>query len=250
MLKYKYKFSIISLSNNNQSTLEKMLISVSNQKFKNFEHIIQDNNSTDLTKKILNNYKNHKIKFFSEKDEGVYNGLNIAIKKAQGEIISILHSDDRYYDDNVLYEVNRFFNLKKCDATYGDLIYLNNNKVFRYWKSNQFKKKSLLYGWMPPHPTLFLRRETYHKMNYFDESYKISSDYDFMIRFFKNPSYKIFYIPKTLVYMNTGGISNKSIINIIKKTFEDYRVIKKNNLMGFVTLIFKNIRKLKQLFSK
>ena len=121
-----------------------MLISVSNQKFKNFEHIIQDNNSTDLTKKILNNYKNHKIKFFSEKDEGVYNGLNIAIKKAQGEIISILHSDDRYYDDNVLYEVNRFFNLKKCDATYGDLIYLNNNKVFRYWKSNQFKKKIII----------------------------------------------------------------------------------------------------------
>jgi len=244
------KISIITSVYNNKDTIEDAIKSVLNQTYKNIEYIVIDGASTDGTIDIVKKYQDKISKFISEPDNGIYDGLNKGIKLATGDVIAFLHSDDIYASNDIIeYIVNNF---DDNDAIYGDLVYtskLDTTKVLRYWKSKNFNKSLLKKGWMPAHPTFFVKKEIYDKYGCFDTSFKIAADYDFMLRVLKN-NIKVKYLPKILYKMRIGGESNKSLKNIINKTKEDLKALKKNEIGGFHTLIYKNLSKIKQFIKK
>ena len=245
------KISIITATFNSGKFIESCIKSILKQNYKKFEIIIIDGLSTDSTIKKIKTllYKHNNIKFFSEKDLGIYHALNKGIEKATGDIIGFVHSDDLLYNKNVLSNIIDVFKNSNIDGVYGDLQYVekqNTNKVIRYWKSKDFKPNLINKGWTPPHPTLYLRKKVYEKHGLFDLNYKISSDYDFMTKIFMDNTFNFKYIPKVITKMRVGGISNKNIKNVLIKTFEDYKVIYKNGSGGIITLLRKNTSKIKQ----
>ena len=247
------KISIITATFNRAHFIESCILSILRQKNKNIEIIIIDGLSTDSTAERLKPLleKNDNIKFYSQPDLGIYDALNKGIEKAKGDIIGFVHSDDFLYDTDVLEKIQKAFTQKKIDGVYGDLEYVEKidiNKVIRNWKSCCFNKKLLRKGWTPPHPTLFLKKEVYEKHGEFDLNFKISADYDFMLRVFKDESLKIQYIPSVITRMRLGGVSNKNLKNILLKTCEDYKAIRKNKIGSIGTLVRKNTSKIKQFF--
>ena len=247
------KVSLITATYNSLINIKSCLDSVIDQGYSDIELIIIDGNSTDNSVSLVKKYQqNHTfIKLISEKDHGIYDALNKGINLASGDIIGFVHSDDFLDSNDVLKDIVSMITSKNLDGVYGDLQYVdkfNTQKVIRSWKSCDFKPGLLKQGWMPAHPTLFLKKEVYQKHGLFDVSYRISADYDFMLRIFKDSELKFGYLPKVITKMRVGGASNRSIKNIIEKSKEDYRAIKSNNIGDFLTLIRKNTSKLKQFF--
>ena len=245
------KISIITATFNSGKFIESCIKSILKQNYKKFEIIIIDGLSTDSTIKKIKTFldKHNNIKFFSEKDLGIYHALNKGIEKANGDIIGFVHSDDLLYNKNVLSNIINVFKNSNIDGVYGDLQYVekkNTNKVIRYWKSKDFKPNLINKGWTPPHPTLYLRKKVYEKHGLFDLNYKISSDYDFMTKIFMDNTFNFKYIPKVITKMRVGGISNKNIKNVLIKSLEDYKVIYRNGSGGIITLLRKNTSKIKQ----
>ncbi len=220
-----------------------------NQTYQDLEYIVIDGVSTDGTIEIVKSYGDKISIFLSELDQGIYDGLNKGVSLATGDIICFLHSDDIYASNNVVQlVVNEFLTDYAVDGVYGDLVYTlktDTSKVLRYWKSKDFTMKLLKQGWMPAHPTLFLRREVYEKYGNFDLDFRIAADYDFMLRILKG-GVKVKYLSEVLYRMRTGGKSNNSMKNIALKTREDLQVLKKNNIGGFGVLVCKNLSKLRQ----
>ena len=245
------KVSIITATNNSEKTIEDCIKSLLAQVYLNIEFIIIDNNSTDSTLKIIERYmlKNKSIKLISESDNGLYDALNKGVRYASGDIIGFLHSDDFYYDCYSVFDVVNYFRDNKSDGVFGDLQYVNKentNKVIRLWKSCEFEPKLLKRGWMPAHPTLFLKKHVYVKHGYFNISFKISADYDFMLRVLKDKTLEFGYLPRVITKMRVGGASNRSLKNIIQKTREDYKSVRSNNIGGWFSILLKNILKIKQ----
>lgn len=227
--------------------------SVLNQTYDLIEYIVIDGKSIDNTLNLVNSriYNESNIIVRSETDRGIYDALNKGIKLATGDVIGFVHSDDFLSSPNIIKEIEKKIINESLDGVYGDLRYIDRNnpqKVIRNWKSSEFNQGLLKNGWMPPHPTLFVKKEVYQKHGLFDLSYRISADYDFMLRIFKDSELKFGYLPKVITKMRVGGASNRSLDNIIKKSKEDYRSIRRNNIGNFLTLIKKNTCKLKQFF--
>lgn len=247
------KISIITVVWNNKDTIKDAIESVLNQTYQDIEYIVVDGASSDGTVEIVKSYGDKISKFISERDKGIYDGLNKGISLASGDIIAFLHSDD-LYENNIIVEdiVKEFFKDSSLDGVYGDLIYTYKNdisKILRYWKSKDFDKSLLSKGWMPAHPTLFLKKEIYEKFGKFDLDFKIAADYDFMLRVLKN-NIKVKYLPKVLYKMRVGGESNKNLPNIIKKSKEDLKALRKNQIGGYKTLFIKNFSKISQFIKK
>lgn len=244
------KISIITVTYNSSETLEQTILSVINQTYKNIEFIIVDGKSNDATLEIINKYKNHIHQFISEKDNGIYDALNKGIKMATGDIIGILHSDDFYTDNLVLEKVATAFLNNKCDALYADLYYVdrfNTNKIIRKWKSGSYSDSSFLFGWMPPHPTFFVKREVYNTLGAFNLNFKTSADYELMLRLLHKHKIKTTYLPEFIVKMRMGGQSNVTTRNRIAANLEDRKAWEVNNLKPyFFTLFLKPLRKIKQ----
>ena len=227
--------------------------SVLNQTYSNVEYIIVDGNSKDNTKALIKSKaeENRTIKWISELDNGIYDALNKGVKMATGEVIGFVHSDDLLASESIVSKIETEFKNKNIDGIYGDLEYVNKkntNNIIRHWKSEKFHPKLLKQGWMPAHPTLFLKREVYKKHGGFDLSYKIAADYDFMLRVLKDKSLKFSYVPEVITKMRVGGASNRSLKNMIQKTKEDYRAATTNNVGGILTILQKNTSKIKQFF--
>ena len=242
------KISIITITYNSARTLERAFASVQAQKFDGIDHIIVDGASTDGTKELIEAYaKAHtNVRWVSEKDDGIYNALNKGIRMATGDIIGFLHSDDVFSSSDSIEHIAAAFAKSGADVVYGDLQYCKGGKVVRRWKSNAFRRSSLKFGWMPPHPTLYCRKEVYEKEGLYDDWFKISADYDMILRIFK-AGYKSEYIPEVLVCMEIGGASNKNTKARLSKTQEDFIVLKKNHVgAGYLTVAMKQIRKIKQ----
>ncbi len=234
------------------ATIKDAIESVLTQTYQNIEYIIIDGESTDGTIDVIKSYGNQVSKFISETDEGIYDGLNKGIELASGDVICFLHSDDLYVDSSVIQKIANVFVNNNIDGTYGDLVYvskIDTAKVLRYWKSKDFELKFLKQGWMPAHPTFFLRKEVYKKFGTFDLGFKIAADYDFMLRVLGG-GIKVKYLPEVLYKMRIGGESNKSVKNIIRKSKEDLRALKKNNIGHIYTLLYKNISKITQFIIK
>lgn len=247
------KVSIITASYNSDNSIYSCIESVKNQTYKNIEHIFIDGMSNDKTLEIIrNNIDKSKDFLISEKDKGIYDALNKGIDYASGEIIGFLHSDDLFYDNNVIQNIVNEFNFNGVDGVYGDLEYVskdNINKVVRKWRSSPFKKKYLKYGWMPPHPTLYIKKNIYKRINGFNTSFNISADYFLIIQLFSDNNFQSLYLPSTFIKMRLGGKSNKNIKNLILKSYEDLKIVqhfKISSFFGLDTVIFKVLSKLKQ----
>lgn len=247
------KISIITSVYNNQETIAEAINSVLSQTYSDIEYIIIDGGSTDDTVNIIKSYQNRLAAFISEPDKGIYDGLNKGIKLATGDVIGFLHSDDLYENNRVIEKVALAFIDNAIDSAYGDLTYVNKNdptKIIRYWKSGKFLLNKLRNGWMPPHPTFFVKRKVYEQYGLFDTHFRIAADYDLMLRFLGKYQISTQYIPSVLIKMRVGGESNKSLKNVLRKSAEDLQAMKNNGIGGIFSLIIKNLSKLPQFFRK
>ena len=239
--------SIITVSYNAGTTIEKTIQSVINQTYKDIEYIVVDGGSKDNTREILQYYHNHITKSISESDNGIYDAMNKGIKMATGDIVGILNADDVFGHDQVLENVVNTFKSEDCEALYGDLYYMKGEKIFRKWISGQYNINNFRFGWMPPHPTFFVKREMYEKYGYFNTNFKISADYELMLRFLYMNKIKCVYLPQILIKMSVGGESNRSLFNRLIANQEDKKAWKVNRLRRpFFTTYLKPLRKLGQ----
>lgn len=245
----KKKITIITATNNSEKFIRNNLQSVSNQKFENYEQIIVDNCSTDKTIKIINDFKSPKVRIICEPDKGIYDAINKGIKVAEGSIISILHSDDEYYDSNVLFSINKNFEKYQTDIIYGNLIYTaknNNKKIVRVWQSKSFVKRSFNIGWSPPHPSFFVKKILHDKYGYYINELGNPADLELMHRFLEVHQLKNVFVDSFYVKMRLGGKSNKSIINIIKQNLKIISILKLDILQSIKFILYKFLNRLKQ----
>jgi glycosyltransferase involved in cell wall biosynthesis len=246
------KVSIITVTYNSAATLEQTILSVINQNYKDLEYIIVDGCSTDETLNIISKYKSSIAKVISEKDKGLYDAMNKGIAMASGDIIGILHSDDFYIHDKVIENYVNVFLEKKCEAVYADLYYVGKNdtdKIIRKWKSGVYKENAFLNGWMPPHPTFFVKRDVYERYGKFNTELKSAADYELMLRFIHKHKIRLGYLAGFTVKMRTGGKSNASVQNRVNANIEDRRAWEMNGLKPrFYTLYLKPLRKIIQFF--
>lgn len=242
------KISIITITYNSAKTLQRALASILSQTYKDIEHIIVDGASDDGTVEIIKAYAaaHNNVRWVSEKDDGIYNALNKGIRMAAGDVIGFLHSDDVLNSADSIGQIAAAFESSQADVVYGDLQYCRGGKVVRRWKSNAFNPRALKFGWMPPHPTVYVRKEVYEQVGLYDEWFRISADYDMLLRIF-TAGYKTHYIPEVMVSMETGGASNKNTKARLSKTQEDYIALKKNHVgAGVLTVACKQLRKIRQ----
>lgn len=251
--------SLITCTNNSEKTIKDCCQSISFQTYDNIEHIIIDKSSQDRTIPIIQENKKKKIKIFQQKTSGIYGALNEAMKISNGSIIGILHSDDEFINKDVVKIVAEKFIDEKIDVLFSNIYYTkknDTNEILRKWvsnlnegiQSNNNLDKLLNNGWMPPHTSLFFKKNLLNEIGYYDESFKISSDYDFILRLFRKEKIKIFFLNKFTIKMRSGGISNKNIKNILIKMNEDLKIIKKLNSNPIKTILIKNLSKIKQFF--
>jgi glycosyltransferase len=245
------KISVITATYNSAQTLEDTMNSLNIQDYPDIEYIIVDGVSTDSTLKIVEQYGHRVTTLISEKDNGIYDALNKGIVLATGDVVGFLHSDDLFADDRVLSRIAAEFSKESTDAVYGDLHYVSKfdtTKIIRRWISGNYNINKFRNGWMPAHPTFYMKREHYLSLGSFDLKLSISSDYESMLRYLWKNKLCVRYIPKVLINMRVGGESNRSLPNIWKKTNEDVQAMVKNGIPPLRGLIFKNLSKISQFF--
>jgi glycosyltransferase involved in cell wall biosynthesis len=247
------KISIITVTYNSAQTLEQTIQSVLLQDYENVEYIVVDGNSTDDTLSVIRNYRHKIAHFVSEKDDGLYHALNKGIALATGDIIGILHADDFYISDNVLTGIAETFKINNAEAVYADLYYVdkdNTDKIVRKWKSGNYTPGKFLWGWMPPHPAFFVKKELYTKFGAFNTTLRSAADYELMLRFIHKNKIKVAYFPEFIVKMRTGGQSNASVKNRVNANKEDRKAWDLNGIKPyFFTLTLKPLRKISQFLS-
>jgi glycosyltransferase involved in cell wall biosynthesis len=249
------KISIITAVYNNAATIASSLESTILQRHPHVELIVIDGGSTDGTLEAVAPYRDRISVFVSEPDRGIYDALNKGLQLATGDVVGFLHSDDVFADDESLSRVAEAMRDGSVDACYGDLNYVRKDgsgQIVRSWKSGSHSVAKVRRGWMPPHPTLYVRRPIYSGLGGFDISYRISADYDWMLRFMGNAR-NMAYIPSVQVNMRVGGASNRSLENIARKSREDFRALRQNGF-GLATaslaLAGKNLSKLPQFLRR
>jgi len=247
------KISVVTAVFNRVDTIRHAMQSVRAQNHDSVEHVIQDGGSRDGTLEIVREMADASALIVTERDHGIYDAINRGIARATGDVIGLMHSDDFFASDDVLAKVARAFGDPAVDGVYGDLQYVsadNPANVVRHWRSGEFAASKLKQGWMPPHPTLYLRREVFERYGAYDTSFRIAADYDAMLRYLVQGQIKLAYVPQVLVKMRVGGESNRSLERILKKSREDYRAIRNNKVGGIGTLAAKNLSKINQFFIK
>lgn len=248
------KVSVITGVLNRADTIEECIRSVLSQSYRNVEHIIIDGGSADGTLDVICRYKDKIAKVISEPDNGIYYALNKGIRLASGDILGILHSDDFYAQDRIIEKVIDVFKNKDVDSCYGDLEYVDKKdpeRIIRYWKASSCTQEKFKYGWMPPHPTFFVKKSIYEKLGPFNTDFKISADYELCLRFLLKHKISVAYLPEVLIKMRTGGLSNRNFKNLIIKSYEDYKAWKVNELnAGLSVILLKNFIKMPQFFRR
>jgi glycosyltransferase involved in cell wall biosynthesis len=247
------KISIITVCYNSANTIKDTITSVASQKHSDREHIIVDGASRDGTVNIVKN-STSVTKFVSEADKGIYDAMNKGLALATGDVIGLLNADDFYADDTILTQVAEAFKDASIQACYADLVYVDQkdtSRVIRYWKSRDFKLGLFKWGWMPAHPTFFVRKEVYDQFGKFDLQFPRQADFELTMRFLEIKQIKSRYIPKIWVKMRIGGASNNSIKGVIKGNLEAYRACKKHQLnVSPLFVIKKVLSRIPQFFSK
>jgi len=247
------KIAVITAVFNRAATVGQAIDSVLAQTHRDIELLVQDGGSTDGTLDIVRRIEDPRLSVVSAADGGIYDALNRGIARATGDVVGLMHSDDFFAAPDVLSKVAQAFEDRRVDGVYGDLTYVSAQdpaRVIRYWRSGAYSPDKLRRGWMPPHPTLYLRREVFETHGPYDTSFRIAADYDAMLRYLSRGGLRLAYIPEVLVSMRVGGESNRSLGRMIQKSREDYRAICKNRVGGIGTLMSKNFSKLGQFWTR
>lgn len=244
------KVSIITVTYNSARFLGDCIRSVQMQNYKNIEHIIIDGKSTDGTIKIIKKYEAGISRWISETDKGMYDALNKGMKMATGDVIGILNSDDVLDNDHVIFNIVREFVANKADAVYGDLEYVaqeDTDKVLRVWKGMPYNRSRFEHGWMPAHPTFYVKRSLVEKYGGYETHYFSAADYEFMARYLYQHKISASYLPKLIVRMRMGGASNINIKQRLRANRRDYLAMKRNKIpFAFFVSILKPLIKLHQ----
>lgn len=242
--------SIITVAFNAEKTIEDTILSVLRQDYESIEYIIIDGASQDGTMSVVEQYKDRIDTVVSEKDKGIYDGMNKGIEKATGDLIGILNADDFYVHEQVISNILSAQQSVDADAVYANLQYVNaqnTDKVTRKWISGAYRRKKFINGWMPPHPTFFLLKNHYKEFGTYSMTLRSAADYELMLRMLYKHNLKAAYLNDTIISMRVGGQSNASVNNRLKANWEDRKAWLMNNLKPrFYTLFFKPLRKVGQ----
>ena len=246
------KVSIITIAYNSAETIEDTIKSIITQDYSNIEYIIIDGGSTDKTLSIVDKFKDSITTIISEPDKGIYDAMNKGVQNATGDIVGILNSDDIYANKKVVTHIVKAIGNK--DSIYADLVYVdraNTDKITRYWKSGKYRKGIFKKGWMPPHPTFFIKKSCYDQYGIYNLQLKSAADYELMLRMLHKHNISVAYLPEVITKMRVGGQSNITVLNRFKANTEDRLAWTINNLKpGRLTLTMKPILKLSQFFKK
>lgn len=244
------KVSLILTSYNCVENITRTLKSIEEQDYPNIEVIIKDGVSTDGTLDVIQKYaqeSKYQVKWISDKDTGIFDAMNIGYAYATGDIIAFFN--DLFLGNDVVTKMVCAIedSGEQCMGVHADLVYATDEKVVRYWKMGQGK---ISQGWMPGHPTLYLKREVYEKYGLYDTKYRCSADFEFMVRILKDNKLQLAYIPEVLIRMYYGGTSTSSAGSYWLSIRESYDALKKNNVPFAVMLILKRTWKVMLQFIK
>lgn len=247
------KVSIITATFNSSKTILDTLNSLNTQTYEDIEYIVIDGSSSDNTLSIIQESCSRILMIISEPDKGIYDALNKGINAATGDIVGFLHSDDLFAYPDAVKELVETLQREDTQAVYADLEYVSKDdtsKVIRKWVSGEYQQRKLRNGWMPPHPTFFMKRDLYLEHGMFDLDLKIAADYDSILRYLWSNNVTASYLPKVVTKMRVGGASNRSLRNIIKKAKEDIQALKNNRVFWPSALLLKNFSKVPQFFKR
>ena len=243
------KISVITAVWNSETTVGEAIASVASQTHADLEHVIMEGNSSDGSLAAIERAAHPRMRLISEPDDGIYDALNKGVKNATGDVIGFIHSDDFLAHNGALARIAAAFDDPAVEAVFSDLDYVSQadtSRVIRHWSTGPYHPRRLKYGWMPAHPTLYLRRDVYERFGAYDKNLRIAADYDFILRYFSQATGKSVYIPEVLYKMRVGGVSNRNWAKICQKMEEDMLAIRRNRVGGVYTLALKNLSKVSQ----
>lgn len=249
------RVSIITVTYNCAGVVADALRSVAAQDHPAIEHIVVDGASRDGTLDVVRTAGAHVAQVVSEPDRGIYDAMNKGLALASGDWVGFLNADDLLASPQTISRMLAAAEAgpQPADIVYGDLVYVDaadTGRVVRYWQSGRFMPSRLRYGWMPPHPTFYVRRTLLQQVGLFDTGMRIAADYDLVLRCLMRPGVRVCYLPEVLVRMRVGGASNRSLGAMSRKSREDLRAIRRSGVGGWLTLACKNLRKLPQWLRK
>lgn len=248
------KISVITVVYNRAATIESAIKSVISQRDVDVEFVIIDGNSNDGTQQVIEGYSDQIQTYVREKDDGIYDALNKGINAATGDVIGFIHADDFIADEFTLKHVAEAIDDDGVDGVYGDLVYVDatdTERVRRYWKAGDYNAGKFWFGWMPPHPTVYLKRSCYEKFGVFNMEMKTAADYELMLRMMVKHKIRMKYIPEVMVKMRSGGASNASIKNRLNANRDDQLAWSMNGLKAPYGLrVMKPLRKVIQFLRR
>lgn len=242
------KISLITVSRNAVTTIQRCMDSVFVQNYPDVEYIVIDGNSDDGTWETIKKSKTDIHFCKSEPDDGIYDAINKGIRQATGEVVGVLNADDYLVNNGVLSDIVRCFQENMPDVVYADLDYVSpNGQVVRKWRAGNYERNQFNYGWMPPHPTFYARRKLFNDFGFYKEDYGSAADYELMLRFMYVHKLKVCYLDKVIVKMMTGGVSNKDFRNRFLAWQHDFNAMKKNSIHNpLLAIMLKPLRKIAQ----
>lgn len=248
------KVSVITVTFNSGAYLQDCINSVQKQLYPNIEYIVIDGKSTDATVAIIRKNQDIIDYWVSETDKGMYDAINKGLGVATGDIIGILNSDDVFDNVHVIDHIVTAFNREGVESVYGDLEFVDRydvNRVMRIWKGMPYKRSRFRYGWMPAHPTFYIKRSLIEKYGGYENHYFSAADYEFMSRYLYLNKVSSFYIPELLVRMRMGGQSNINLKQRFRANRRDFLAMKKNKIpFAFFVSILKPLIKVHQFVGK
>lgn len=245
----KPKVSVVTIVRNNREFIADAIESVLSQNYPDIEYIVKDGDSTDGTLDVIRKYGN-RLKLLTGRDKGLYDAMNKGLQAASGDILMHLNADDFFTTKDSVAHMVRAMQETGADIGWGDMLYVDRgdkNKVTRRWRSAPYSPGRFRRGWHPPHAGFSVRRSVYEKYGWFNTDFRISADYELMLRFLEKNKVPSCYVPETIVTMRAGGVSGRAWNRITRVRKEDLAAWKLNGLSGgLVATILKPLSKLGQ----